>query len=285
MTGMIQKLFIGASVVAGIGAGVAAPAFAAGFTVTGSDYYLYDVDGNQTYKNSNADLNEILKGDSSNPGGNIELFASSESKPANFLAAPVSLSGEVGGKTLTLSSLNADDWFGAGKTTTTYGADNLANKWFNALLTNTGKGSLVGTSSGLLSGKSLFNSFLTAGGFQRTSDPNISYINTVGSDINIGLAGHYNIGDVYGAAFNGFQASEVVKYTYDGVTDYLFGFTATQSGLTEKSDGKSHSGNYEVKIAGVIDDTASVPEPSTVLGLAAVGGLFASARRKAQKNG
>ncbi len=123
------------------------------------------------------------------------------------------------------------------------------------------------------------------------SDPNISYVNqddTTG-EIKIGLAGHYNLKDYYAPLLgsfgnflkNGFQASEVVKVTYNDKTDFLYSFSATASGLTNSSgfgaDGKSHSGNYEVSIQGV--PPTAVPEPSIILGLLGVAGVFATQRK------
>lgn len=284
MAGLVKKLAIGASLAAGFTAAATVPALAGSLTnptITGADYYLYDVrdtngDGivDQTYLNPSADLNSILMERDGTPGGNIELWGGSEQPGANFFAPPVSLSGQIKGKTLTLSSLNAYDWFttSSGTQNYTYDGDTLATRWFNEFLTNAGQGGIVDKSLG----KFAFNSFIGSGGFQRASDPNISYVNTSEGSIDIGLAGHFNMKDVYGYWFipDGLQASEVVKYTYDGVTDYLFSFEATESGLREFADGKSHSGNYQVAIA--------VPEPSTLLGLMAVGSLFAAAKRKSR---
>ena len=287
MAGLVKKLAIGASLSVGFSAAATVPALAVSLTnptITGTDYYLYDVrdtDGNgivdQTYLNPSADLNNILMQQDGTPGGNVELWASSEQPGANFFAPQVSLSGQINGKTLTLSSLNAFDWFttSSGTQNYAYDGDTLATRWFNELLTHAGQGDIVGNGTGEFA----FNSFIHSGGFQRASDPNISYVEASEGSIDIGLAGHFNMKDVYNYSFipDGFQASEVVKYTYDGVTDYLFSFEATESGLRELADGKSHSGHYKVAIA--------VPEPSTVLGLmavGAVGSLFASAKRKSK---
>lgn len=288
----IKRIAIGASMV--VGATTIATAPASAFSVSGSDYLLYDVQGSSTYINPNANLNAILGGNSSAPGGNIELFASSETKTnAQFKAssAVTSVTGTVAGKNLTLSSLTATDWFGAGLNTS-YGQNNLANTWFNAFLTNAGKANYVGNALGSIA----FNAFYNLGGFQRSSDPNISYVTASGTDINIGLAGHYDLKAYYQAkpefsffasqVKNGFQASEVVKATIDGQSQYLYSFFATESGLTNSAgqgaDGSSHNGNYEVSLRGVIPP-ASVPEPSTMLGLMAVGGMVAASKRKAKK--
>jgi hypothetical protein len=288
-----EKLFIGASVAVGMSAAIGAPAMAAGITgatVSGNDYYLYDVDGNQTYLNQNADLDTILGGNSSAPGGNIELFASSETQAGlvSFASGAVtSVSGQVGGQTLTLSSLNVNDWNtvqGNGKT--------LATNWFHDLYTNAEIGS---RSFGQVTEQDAFTQFKNLGGFLAASDPNISYIDQIGSgDIKVGLAGHYDLKAFYEykaasennqalAIFSqlvkdGFQASEVVKYTYGGKTDYLYSFNATNSGLLE-TDGWSHNGNYEVTIS---KNSEEVPEPIT--GLIAAAGLGGAALRRMKKS-
>lgn len=289
----IKRIAIGASMVVGASAIATAPAMAGsltGATIGGSapsDYYVYDVSGSQTVKVNSptaADIQNVLGGNASSPTGNVELRASSELSGFDF-TKNTTLTGNLGGKSITLSSLTASDWFGA-SLNTAYGATNLANKWFNDFITKAGYGGFVG--SGFAAG--MYNSFLGMGGFQASSDPNISYVNQDDNTglVSIGLAGHYDLKAAYAsnpkygafAAFlpNGFQASEVVKYTYDGKTDYLYSFFATDSKLVAADDGKSHTGNYEVSFQG-----AKVPEPSTMLGLMAVGGLFAATKRKSQK--
>ncbi|MCC5646572.1 NF038130 family PEP-CTERM protein [Nostoc sp. CHAB 5824] len=281
-----QKLVIGASMAIGVSV-VTVPAQAG--TLTGasiggtaaSDYLVYDSNATNTFlvTNSSANVQKVLSGNAANPTGNVELAASSEKAGFNF-TKNTTLTGTIGSKTLTLSSLTSDDWFGVGKTTTTYGLNNLANNWFKQVLSSNN------ITSNLLGGlgytqQSLFSKFLLSGGFQRFSDPNISYVNQDDTSglISIGLAGHYNAAPLLGLPSNLFklQASEIVKYTYDGKTDYLYSFKASQSGLVEKSDGISHSGNYQVTIQGV--PPAAVPEPSITLGLLGVAGVFATQRK------
>ena len=315
MAGLIKKFVIGASVAAGMTALTGVPALAQieNPTLEGGESIIYeavDKDGDgkvdTTQANPNADIVEVLKKMDGTPGGNIELFSDSEQSQyntvktqtgnctpmgkffgqcqttydiSNFANADVtSISGMVGGKTLTLSSLTAYDWFGENLDTSYQDKDNpnrsFANTWFDAFFNAAGQGN-----AGFTTRKFAFNSFFEMSGFQRTSDANISYVDVVGSDINIGLAGHYNLADAYDFAFipEGFQASEVVKYEYDGIIDYAFGFEATKSGLIEASDGKSHDGNYEVLI--------STPEPSSMLALMAVGGVLLTSKKKSEKNG
>lgn len=312
-----EQLLIGASVAVGMSAVITLPATAAGLTgatISGSDYYKYDVNGSQTYLNQSASLDSILQGNSSNPGGNIELFASSEKQSgltAFTSGATTSISGTVGGQTLTLSSLNAQDWFWDGsKINTSYEANNLANRWFNEFwdkgatetvktngfaiqktTTVAGRPMVINVNlNAEQSRKFAFDKFNSIGGFARSSDPNISYIYEDKSDINIGLAGHYDLKAFYTQdsqyawlapyLVDGFQASEVLKYTYGDKTDYLYSFNATKSGLLE-TDGWSHNGNYEVKIAGVVK-SQEVPEPIT--GLIVAAGLGGAAMRRMKKS-
>ncbi|HEY9650771.1 MAG TPA: NF038130 family PEP-CTERM protein [Coleofasciculaceae cyanobacterium] len=327
MKGIIRNLLLGASVVAGVG-GLSNHAALAG-SITGATlggtapYILYDATSTYTFANPSASLSTILTGDSSNPTGNVELFSNSEQSPLstsnplqaftalnNFLGynKVTTLSGEIGGKSITLSSLTAADWFATQTITTVsqaissalslsnpvarasalnaavnplYNTSNLATQWFNTTL----------STYGVSSSQTLFNTFLLAGGFQRFSDPNISYVNQdADGTIRIGLAGHYDAAPLLGLPSNPaqpLQASELVKVSYDnGTPQYLRSFKATESLLYNReeflSNGKktSHSGNYEVSFQGT--PPASVPEPSVVLGLLTVGGLVAS-KRKFQK--
>lgn len=295
MAGLINKLFVSASVAAGITAMVAAPVLAQNFRIEGDDHILYDVrdttgDGvvDQTYENSSANIGNLLKKVDGTPGGNIELFSSSHINDASshgwaynssfYGGARTSLIGDVNGKTLTLSSLNAFDWFTTtdGSFTNQYGSSNLANQWFGGLM------DVYQPSLGNIGRRNAFNMFFGMYGFERASDPNISYIDSNSNGIEIGLAGHMDLGNVYGNMFAGWQASEVLRYEYDGVVDYLWSFSATATGLTEFTDGTSHNGLYKVHIAS--NEVPSVPEPSTMLGLVAVGGLFAASSSKSRKN-
>lgn len=301
MTAIAKKLLIGASVLAGMSA--ANPALAASITNTSlggtapSDVLLYCANGEFTVE-CNAPLSDILQGNSSSPGGNVELAASSERAGFDF-SKYTSLTGKVDGRDITLSSLTASDWGGG-----------FAEKWFGEALSANGLDRFFSSSQKT----QLFNIFANYGGFQRFSDPNISYVNRDGStgQVSIGLAGHYQAStlltqsiDKYvnsitnpvlkAAANNATQniksmlatknifASEIVKVTYEGQTQLLYSFTPTQSGLVAADDGLSHTGNYEVSLMGTADPEKEVPEPTTMVGgLMALSGMFA-AKRKARK--
>lgn len=321
MAGTIKKLLIGVSMVAGMSAIASAPASA--FNLSGSDVLKFSAtdtnnDGllDTTQVDPNANLNTLLQGTSSSPGGNIELFASSESVTLQqFLAsnARTSITGTVAGKDLTVSSLTAADWFGP-SLNIAYSANTFATTWFNAFYDNAG---LASSENSIKTGMYLktgdkswltktsaqirevaYNNFLSdqVKGFQRSSDPNISYITTSGSDLLIGLAGHYDAKAFYAPILgsygqfikDGFQVSEVVKVKYGDTEKLLYSFSASKSGLVNAAgvgaDGKSHSGNYEVSLTGVVPPPQkSVPEPSTMLALIGVGGFMASKRKMLKK--
>ena len=296
MKNALKKVAIAVSMAASVGAIATAPAQAGSLTnatiggSAASDYLVYDVEGNSTkmVANTSANVQKVLDGNAAKPTGNVELRATSELSGFDF-SKNTTLTGDIGGKSLTLSSLTATDWFGT-SLNKTYGAQTFATKWFNEFLTKAGQASLVGNQAGAAA----FNTFVAIKGFERSSDPNISYVNQNDNTglIDIGLAGHLDLKNYYTqvntqyAAFaqylpNAFQASEVVKYTYNGATDFLYSFSATSSGLTNSvgagADGKSHSGNYAVSIKGV--PAQKVPEPSALLGLLGVAGVFASQRK------
>lgn len=259
-----------------------------------TDYFVYDVSGTNTVKidSTLANVQKVLDGSAANPTGNVELRASSEQSGFDF-TKNTTLTGTIGGKTLTLSSLTASDW-----NTAIAGRVSFARTWFNAALSANGFNSLLGTSLEAMSAYStLWTKFNNGGGRERFSDPNIAYVNqndTTGV-ISIGLAGHYdvtsllfgNLSDSEKAAVLFFrdssklgapiQASEIVKYSYNNTSGFLYNFTATESGLLAFNDLFSHRGNYELSIAGV--PPAKVPEPSLIFGLAGLGGLFAVKRK------
>ncbi|WP_168505330.1 NF038130 family PEP-CTERM protein [Anabaena sp. UHCC 0187] len=309
MSKNLGKLLIGASMVIGMGALAANPVQAGtltGATIGGTaanDYYVYDVVGSQTtpVTSNLTNVKKVLDGDAESPTGNVELRASTEQVGFNAteFAKNTTLEGKIGGKNITLSSLTSADWFGP-SLNMAYGQTNLANTWFNQFYVAAGldtKETQLKTALGLplpnntpnlstIIRTSVFNVFTSIGGFQRASDPNIAYVNQDDNTglIKIGLAGHLDMKSYYAPIFgsltnlinNNFQASEVVKYTYNGVTDYLYSFTATNSGLTSTQANGDHSGNYEVTIVGV---PRKAPEPSAMLGILGVAGVFAAQRK------
>jgi len=310
MAKVIKQFLIGFSVCVGVGSIANAPAFAGSLTnvsLSGSASYLtYDVDQTNTFKvdNTPASLTKVLSGNINNPTGNVELFSNSEALSNQAFATYTgvsSLTGQIGGQNITLSSLTLADWLSP------VGSKTLGQTWFDATLTANGFGSLVGTSTGT----TLFSVFSQYGGFQRFSDPNVAYVNqddTTGV-ISIGLTGHLNATPLFLKSIDAFlassataqskaivsalkpvlaakalQASELIKYTYNNQTGYLYSFNAVSSGLVEKGDAMSHTGTYEVSLQGVLPEIPqqSVPEPSLLLGLASLGSFIVSKRKQAK---
>jgi hypothetical protein len=301
MTIFSKKVLLTTFLVSGMSAVILAPAQANGIknvTIGGtaaSDYLLYDANATETFINPNATLQSILSGNKKSPTGNIELAASSEKVGFDF-SKTTTLNGTIGGRSIAISSMTASDWGSAYRGTT------FGQSWFNQALTSNGFGAIASSSVG----SSLFSIFKDNGGFQRFSDPNISYVNQSSTgDVSIGLAGHYNASPLFTKSIDQYlssnkslsnaqktmlgglktqlgsktiQASEVFKYTYNGLTDYAYSFNATASGLTERGDQKSHTGNYEVVIKGP-EAIKHVPEPGVLLSLVGIGGVAAWKRR------
>jgi hypothetical protein len=249
-----------------------------------SDYLVYGANATNTFVIPNilANVQAVLGGSAASPTGNVELSASSEKGSFDF-TKNTSLSGAIGGKNITLSSLTASDWAtpdykGSGKTFGAY--------WFHeAFTTNVAKLSNPQQSFLLSQESNLFTAFGLAKGFQRFSDPNISYVNQNDQNgwISIGLAGHYDAAALLGLPIGkNIQASEVVKYNYEGHTGYLYSFKADKSNLSALDDGVSHTGNYEVTFQG----TKPVPVPAGFVGIAlagVIGGGMIKRRKLASK--
>lgn len=259
-----------------------APVFAGSInnvTIGGSapnDYLVFNADATNTFLVSNtlANVQNVLDGNAISPTGNVELGASSEQPNFDF-TKNTTLQGTIGGKSITLSSLTASDWSVIGTT------------WFNAALTAYGLGGLPNNIKSFA-----FSQFASNGGFQKFSDPNISYVNQNDNtgEISIGLAGYLDatqlLLSVLPDSFKPFltgktlQASELVKYDYDGQSGYLYSFNATNSGLVAVDDGVSHTGNYEVYIQG----SRPVPVPAAFLGIALAGAMGAGMLKRRQLN-
>ncbi|MDJ0693137.1 NF038130 family PEP-CTERM protein [Mastigocoleus sp. MO_188.B34] len=298
MKSAVKKMLLATSIAAGMGGMFTAPALAGSLTnatIGGSaanDYYVYDSDATNTFTTDKTpeNLQKVLGGNATDPTGNVELRASSEKAEFNVneWRKNTTLEGKIGGQDIKLSSITIDDWVSRDASGMIF-----AQRWFNDALQANGFGILLDSMFRDQYSQAL-NMFADQGGFQRFSDPNISYVNQDDSTglIRIGLAGHFDATDFLLAGLgedernmvNRFrstnapiQASEIVKVSYRGVTDYLYSFNASKSGLTEKFDGRSHNGNYEVTLAGV--PPTSVPEPSVMLGLVTVAGMVVSQRK------
>jgi hypothetical protein len=268
MAGLINKLSIAASVAVGIGAIGTAPALAGSLTdpqVNGT-HLTYDADDTNTFLTDNTAQNwqKALLG-----GGNIELGGNTTHAGTADFQNATTLTGLLNGQEITFSSLTEDDWNsdldGNGKS--------LKWDWFDAAWNNLDSG-LKAVSPAPNKAFAFFG-WGMKGGFQRFSDPNIASVSQDENGyISFALAGHLN-------HETGLKMSEVVKVEYGGKTDYFYAFgQGEDSGLVDRADGVSHSALYSFGF----QPEVSVPEPSTMLGLMAVGGLLgASKKRKANK--
>jgi len=269
----------------------ALPVYPSAASVSGTDYWIYSETspGTLTTNNAGSVLTE-LAGNASSPGGNVELFYSSELNTFNdpnaggafATVAQTTLDLTMpDGTTCQLSSLNGADWFTTtgGAYDTSYGADNLANQWFGDLLVASGQAAAI---NGFGYDDDLYNAMLAENVFADMSDPNISYAYMENGNLELGLGGHFDAGikidpilndlDPTGALADmlpdPFQFSEIVLV--DGEAHY--GFAATDSGVFLDDGVNSYSGNYHLSIA-------KVPEPSSAL-LGLIAGAMALVRRR-----
>ncbi|MBD2517544.1 NF038130 family PEP-CTERM protein [Nostoc sp. FACHB-973] len=77
-------------------------------------------------------------------------------------------------------------------------------------------------------------------------------------------------------------ASEIAKVVTGGQTYYAYSFNPTASGITASDDGVSYSAYYTWNTPGYIappPPSSSVPEPSVILGLLGVAGVFTTRRQ------
>ncbi len=262
-----------------------------GDAVSGSTIYIVDPASVTTPKellvtSDTSQLINALGGDINFAGGNVELYAASDGASlADFANAQhVELALNFGnGQQVTLSSLNGQDWFNTASNSynTTFGADNLANQWFNDYVDELNTFPTLAPYTA--DRESLFNSFRDNGGFQQQSDPNISYVEADGSEVRVGLGGFIDIKPrvtslianstglpealVNGLIPDGIQSSEVVLI--DGVASY--GFNAVSSGVVLDDGVDSYNATYEV--------SQPVPEPSSAM-LVLLGAGAITLRRK-----
>ncbi len=262
-----------------------------GDSISGSTIYVVDPASASTpqeiiFTPDSSQLINALGGDISFAGGNVELYANSDGASlADFQNAQhVELTVDFGnGSPVTLSSLNGQDWFNSASAgyDTTWGADNLANQWFNDFVDELE--TFPSLASFTTDREDLFNTFRDDGGFQQQSDPNISYVESSGDTVTVGLGGFIDIkprvaglvanatglpeGVVLALVPDGIQSSEVVLI--NGVASY--GFEARASGVVLDDGVDSYSATYEV--------SQSVPEPSSTL-LILLGAGAVTLRRK-----
>jgi hypothetical protein len=270
-------------------------------SINGSDTTIYMPDGTGELSQApGTALTTVLQGTASSAGGNVELFASSDSGGFTDTAAggafatvsPTMLTaGFDNAQSVSVRSLNGADWFttAGGGYDTTYGQLNLANTWYSEFVTAVATQSPA--AGGVLASdlQGFFNAFRDNGGFAQMSDPNVSYVELSGNQVTVGLGGFLDASNriaqllgvdpaSFSAAFaSGLEVSEVAivegnaLYSFSAVDSGVFlDDSATSPGT--RSDSDSYTGTYEVT-------TTAVPEPSSAL-LILVGIASLAMRRK-----
>ena len=185
--------------------------------------------------------------------GNVQL--------GSFLAPTALTTMEVtfnGGAVATLSNLLLSDW--------TNDSEALARSYITAAGNSVG---ITLTTSELNDATSYFLTKFAVPGIEvwrLASDPNIATIDLVNGQIKVGLDGLLHPTSFLNTLFLGAgvtvpagkdaQASEVVKVTYNGSSQYLYSFSATETGYQTTDGTQSYNGRYT-------DQT--VPEPTTLL--------------------
>ena len=257
-------------------------AYSTDVAVTGvahQDYWIYEESpaGSGVLVQTDNALNLISVSQGFSPGnvgGNVELFVLSDTATytesyaagsAFATANSIHLTGTAGGLAFDFRSLNGQDWFFDGSSyNTTYGANNLATRWFNdfsAYLATAG--SPLGA---IFSGNAtVFNALAGSGMFQTLSDPNIDYVYALNNQLFFGLGDFLNetprlkdlmtaagYGSFTGLLPDGLQYSEVV--ILNGEVYYSFG-SAVPSGVL-LSDG-----SYDA----TTPFATPVPEPGSIL--------------------
>jgi hypothetical protein len=265
------QLALGASFLAGM---MTAPAMAA--NLTGVDFGT-ETDFRTYRSNPLTDTETFTDGDAADAISaltdndvltHVELATSDETG-----TSVVGFDAELGGHNIRVESVTAADWVGGLK-------DQWVADFIDAYPALAGFAGLIGDTA-----------------FTRGGDANIGMMtkDDISGDLQVDLIGHLNVLDApwvstvpqfaalapaVNAALGGaaLQISEIAKVIIDGDVTYAYGFKATPTGFVG-ADGSSHSGLYSVIIPGD-PNTEDVPEPASVLGLVALGGLAIATKRK-----
>jgi hypothetical protein len=297
MATSLKKLLIGTSVAVGISATASLPAKAASFDFDNSETNYATYTHNNSNNNSNlwiksneaAAINALTDG---NLQTNVELNEANETNSSS-----VGFTATAGKHTAKVSSVTTEefnDFQGEWLKGLLNAYQPLKNVWdasstaFQDVALGVFKSSVgfgdpnIGEfsldSTGAMSMKTL--------GFLDLK-PRVNYIiDTAVKQLNpmaqAFLASQVNSFKTALGQIDKLQISEITKVELNGVSEYVYSFNATDSGFVAWDDtaGKSYSGVYSWSKAGT---PVAVPEPSTILGLMAVGGLFGAAKRNANK--
>lgn len=274
MAGFAKKVFIGASLAAGLSAVAATPATALEIEFHGAEHiksYTHQ-DGNLWV---DADASYLTDGQLET---NVELWYDSENPLAN-----VGFTATEGSHTVKVESVTAADWAV------------FADDWLDGLLATYEPLEAVWNNLSPFFQNTLKSQLPSIG----AGDPNIAEfsLDETGA-VGLQMAGWSNLWDKFDAgqvqidnpfaaatlsilrqAVPTLQVSEIAKVTIDGQVRYAYSFEAEDSGFTAKDDGMSYSGIYSWNDPGMV----SVPEASTILGLIAVAGLIVASKRKSRK--
>ena len=298
MNGIIKNCFLAASVMASIGAIGSTPAFAASLAniqffgpSNPRGYRTYTGTSSGSFIPNNSGVAQTaLTGNVA--GSNVELWYTDEN-PTGY----VGFTADLGNSKVKVTNILTADWsanVGGGKT--------LAEQWVDDLLAFYANSPITLTASEKTAGIQK----LQQAGLPRAHDPNIDYFTENNGVFELGLLGHFNLAQSilsgYTTGINALdtkllqaaqlsqitnvpiQMSEIAKVEIDGKVKYAYGFQATPSGITTNNvdSTDSYTGLYKIQWNADPATSKSVPEPSAILGLVAVGGLVA-AKRKLKK--
>jgi hypothetical protein len=281
MFNTMKKIAMGASVVAGVSV-LGAPAFAGtltGVSTTGDVRVFEQINAGEVELSGSNGSAAII--DALGSAGSVELDDNIDYGWGN--ETPSTLTANFTDGSIMFGSVGQADWFGNGLATSwTNGIYSAYSPVFNGLGITSGS-ALLGNiqANPLLSSKNVF---------QRLSDPNIQSVSSNNGEYSFELAGHDNfasglqmpVNDPLYGVFSSMRASEVVKYSLDGGTNwdyaYSFGENSYASGVVDAGDGFSFTRNYQFTVG--TPNPVDVPEPSALLGLAAIGGLVVAAKRR-----
>ncbi len=287
MAGLVKKFLASASVV-GMSAVFGAPAMAASLssaTMTGPGVIWEQVGQNNfdgtEYKSGSVDALNALRS-----SGNVELSGQLGNNP-NAVSIEKFTTLEVGfddGSDVTFRSFTRDDW------------EMYGSIWFNEAWNNKESGFQEYVNQEFKSEESkkklkekgisikedqkinqslAFLGFGFIAGYERLSDPNVASVSKDDeNNIFLTLAGHNN----HSSKVN---FSELIIAEVNGKEHFLYkiGGPDRLGAFDDDAEG-SFEGLYDFEIKAI---AADVPEPSTVLGLMAIGGLVAATKRKSQK--
>jgi len=282
MFNTMKKIAMGASVVAGVSV-LGAPAFAGtltGVSTTGDVRVFEQINAGEVELSGSNGSAAII--DALGSAGSVELDDNIDYGWGNETAS--TLTADFTDGSIMFGSVGQADWVGGLATSWTNGIYSAYTAQFNGLGITSGS-ALLGNiqANPLLSSKNVF---------QRLSDPNIQSVSSNNGEYSFELAGHDTfasglqmpVNDPLYGVFSSMRASEVVKYSLDGGTNwdyaYSFGENSYASGVVDAGDGFSFTRNYQFTVGTPNPDPVDVPEPSALLGLAAIGGLVVAAKRR-----